>query len=142
MMRANVSAAPPGVEGAMMRIGRSGHAASAGDVSAALMSAPIMAAHFTQRIAAGITLPPLGLFLRPHLARNIDHALELRHRLIVAHDRVALLRGGEAALRRQRETFEINHARAFADTRFDEGFGFEFGDLGRENAEHGGLVCG
>src|SRR5215470_4297208 len=81
-----------------------------------------------------------GISITPDVTGNLGHARELLHRAFIAHDRVAFLGTGKAALRADRQTFDVDITRALLDPCDEVLAELELGDLGRYETEHGDLV--
>src|SRR5947209_20399452 len=94
--------------------------------------------------AAGRTLwcrRSARLAVAPYLARDVDAELELRL-LLLDGEVVAVMRAGEAALRRQAHVLEGHVLRCFVDAALEMILRFERRQLGADQAEDHLLVLG
>src|SRR6476659_11112350 len=86
---------------------------------------------------------PYSLFaiLSPDLIGNLGDPPQLRPMLVLGQD-IALLGGGEAALRREAELVEVDEPRRLVDATLELVLGFERPALRRDQPEHHHLALG
>src|SRR3954465_2773999 len=77
--------------------------------------------------------------LAPDLAGGLDDQPQLGE-LVVSRELVALLRGGEAALRRQAQLVDVDEPRGLLDAPLEHVLRLELRALGRDQAEHDDLA--
>src|SRR4051812_41770959 len=83
------------------------------------------------------TMPAISA--TPNLFRQIHDHPQLGP-LLVLGERIAFLGGGETALRRERELFDVDELRRFLDPAQQHVAAFELAALGGDEAEHHGLA--
>src|SRR6266436_9535792 len=130
--RASTSGLPPGPEGAISRTVWVGHASSwaiAAGESIASSSAR----------TCNLRCMAWSSSVAPNVARNLDHQAQLSL-LHFRRDRIAGVDAGEAALRADPEAVEIKLPRRLLDALLQRILAFHLRRLGRDNAEHHGLV--
>src|SRR2546429_4674997 len=77
--------------------------------------------------------------LSPHLLGDLDDHAQLLPLLLLG-EHVAVLGGGETALRRERELLEVDEFRRLVDAALDRVLAFELAGLRGDEAEHHGLA--
>src|SRR5262249_37973834 len=131
------SGLPPGPAAAIRRTVRVGHASSCAAAGGAKLRGGVNARVIGALSA--IARSRRGSRTAPHLSGDLDHQAQLLL-LDLGRDRVAGIDAGKAALRADREIGEVDMARGLLDALAHGGLAFHGRRLGRDDAEHDGLV--